>query len=270
MKGITMRMITMSRSLFLAAAVFALPTWASPAAQPDLDTSTRAALQTPLLDPGVYLRSRLRAPHAKAALDAQPVSVSLAIVQHGPGIVQKAPRAAYAGLDDKAVRALQEQEDRALLLGAIGRVVVAKEPAALPALQALLSSSAEPAVRAEAAARLGELSPQAAVTTTLLGVADDDSGVVREAAMAGLAAQRSDSSLNALLAFAVDGRDAVRQVAALRALPVAGSAWAWKAQGDVARGAAFRADALRALDSVNGGGDVAAAVKDARARLSKR
>jgi hypothetical protein len=73
---------------------------------------------------------------------------------------------------------------------------------------------------------------------------------VRGAACVGLGKVRTSAALVALTPFVLDEVDAPRQRAALRALAVLGSKWAWQARGDLAGGDAIRHDALALLAQV--------------------
>jgi hypothetical protein len=86
----------------------------------------------------------------------------------------------------------------------------------------------------------------------------------------GLGSQRSEASLRALEPFVVDGKDPVRQLAAVNALASLGSKWAWKAKGDEEQGARVRKASLALLSQAkkNAGSDaVSRALLDVEARL---
>lgn len=104
----------------------------------------------------------------------------------------------------------------------------------------------------------------------LLRSAGDPDARVRESAMVGFAKVRSDAAFAALAPFVLDTRDEARQLAAVRALPVLASKWAWQARGDLATGQRLRTKARALVATVERSASTSAVVRaldDVEARL---
>lgn len=204
------------------------------------------------VDPRVYLKARKPVPSAIADLKLAPLDVSLRILKDGPEGFLVEDSAYPPALDHKAREELRVLERRALLVGAL-HAVADQKPTGVASLIAGQLAARDPLVRAEAADQLGELGDIDTVVTVLARVAREDADVrVREAACVGLAKARSLNALSALAPFVLDSSDEARQRAAIRALPVLGSKWAWQARGDVAGGRAVRTEARALLAKVTG------------------
>lgn len=220
-------------------------------------TLASASLATPAairgVDPRVYLKARKPVPAAIADLKAAPVELSRRIISDGPDgflVGDDAYPAALAAEPRSALRAL---ERRALVIGALHALALRKPVDAHDLIASQLAAR-DPLVRADAAdqlGQLGQLDNVDSIVTLLARVAREDQDVrVREAACVGLAKARSQASLLALASFVLDDSDELRQRAAIRALAVLGSRWAWQARGDVAGGAAIRQEARALLAKV--------------------
>jgi HEAT repeat protein len=205
------------------------------------------------VDPRVYLKARKPVPHAIAELKKAPIDASLHILTDGPESFLADASAYPAHIDATARATLRVLERRALLIGAI-HAVANKKPATAVRLLSSQLVARDALVRAEAADELGELTlleGGASVVPALADTAMSDANArVREAACVGLAKVRTSAALVALTPFVLDESDAPRQRAAIRALAVLGSKWAWQARGDVAGGAAIRQEALALLARV--------------------
>lgn len=249
--------------VLLAAVTTALP---SPARAADEDTAAPASVKG--VDPRVYLKARRPAPHAVRELKAAPLEVSLRILRQGPGAFLVDERAYPRHLKEVERLRLRTLEEQALLTGALA-AVAEKNPPEATTLIAPFLKHADPRVRAEAAERLGQT--RGDVVELLVEVARADVDVtVRGAACAGLGRHRSAAALSALAPFVVEDDkddDSLRRVAAVRALGVLGSSWAWQARGDVATGERLRAEARALLARVQGDADVLRAVDEVRPLL---
>lgn len=243
---------------------------ASPVRAADEDAAAPAVVKG--VDPRVYLKARRPAPHALRELKAAPLEVSLRILGQGPRTFLVDDRAYPRDLKEPERLRLRALEEQALLTGALA-AVAEKNPPEAATLIAPFLKHADPRVRAEAAERLGQTHGDVVELLVEVARADVDA-TVRGAACAGLGRHRSAAALAALAPFVVeddkdDDRDSVRRVAALRALGVLGSSWAWRARGDVATGERLRAEARALLARVEGDvdADVMRAVDEVRPLL---
>ncbi|MBM4280284.1 MAG: hypothetical protein FJ137_05845 [Deltaproteobacteria bacterium] len=263
-------------ALALSPPLTAAPT--SPAALASSSSSRSSTVGTtswpPLsgLQPAVYLRKRNHDPDVTADLRALPaerrVDVALALLAAPARALPLADDDAYpAGLDDKDRARLRRLEVRAARTGALLVLGDSDDPRALPALLRAVAGDADRAdanradadradadhVTALAAERLGQQRHVPGVTAALQRVAVDAarSDAVRAGACAGLGRHRgrfAEAALDALVGIAADKQTPDNVVvAALQATANLGSSWAWQADGDVARGAALRAQARAAL-----------------------
>jgi hypothetical protein len=274
--------------LFAAALLFApvaasSPPLASPspaALSSSLSSSSSSSFSPlpplPGLLPGAYLKKRNHDPDITADLQALPaarrVDVALALLAAPASALPLAPAADYpAGLSEKARSRLRQLEVRAARTGALVVLGGAEDARARAALVKAIDD-ADDHVAAVAAERLGSQRDDAVVDVLARVAADDHRTVdVRAGACAGLGRHREDSAERALAALLSTASDKAAPppvaVAALHAVANLGSSWAWQASGDVARGAALRAQARVALSALSVDGDVAAARDSVLLRL---
>jgi hypothetical protein len=248
--------------VLLTAAVFApssgalaAPSGVAAAPPPTTTTMTRwPAL--PGLQPSIYLQKRNRDPDISADLRALPprlrVDVALAILASDDDALPLAPLDSYPrGWEQKARDRQRSLDIRAARTGAL---LVLGETDEVGARSALIRAIDEEDVRvaAIAAERLGQHKGAKDVVDVLLKVARDDARAieVRSGACAGLGRHRgphAERALEALLVVARDERTPKAVVdASWQAALNLGSAWAWQARGEPARGLALRARARAA------------------------
>lgn len=242
----------------LGASVIAVVVGASGAAHASPASSEQVVLKG--LDPHAYMQRRHRQPDVSQELQALPMATVLRVLRDDDAVAF-APSDAYAtGLKPGVKDAMRIRERQAVKQGALLVLSRSTDPRVAAAIAAAVDDE-DPAVAAIAAERLGDLRPDPAISVLKSVVADHDRAVaVRAGACAGLGRARSAEALDVLLAVVEgddnDDNDEVVKGAALQAIALLGSRWAWEARHDVATGAALRTRAVQRLSALPLKGDV--------------
>jgi hypothetical protein len=242
----------------LGASVIAVVVGASGAAHASPARSEQVVLKG--LDPHAYMQRRHRQPDVSQELQALPMATVLRVLRDDDAVAF-APSDAYAtGLKPGVKDAMRIRERQAVKQGALLVLSRSTDPRVAAAIAAAVDDE-DPAVAAIAAERLGDLRPDPAISVLKSVVADHDRAVaVRAGACAGLGRARSAEALDVLLAVVDDDddddNDEVVKGAALQAIALLGSRWAWEARHDVATGAALRTRAVQRLSALPLKGDV--------------
>ena len=238
----------------LGASVIAVVVGASGAAHASPARSEQVVLKG--LDPHAYMQRRHRQPDVSQELQALPMATVLRVLRDDDAVAF-APSDAYAtGLKPGVKDAMRIRERQAVKQGALLVLSRSTDPRVAAAIAAAVDDQ-DPAVAAIAAERLGDLRPVPAISVLKSVVADHDRAVaVRAGACAGLGRARSAEALDVLLAVVDDDDDDDVKGAALQAIALLGSRWAWEARHDVATGAALRTRAVQRLSALPLKGDV--------------
>ena len=238
----------------LGASVIAVVVGVSGAAHASPATSEQVVLKG--LDPQAYMQRRHRQPDVSQELQALPMATVLRVLRDDDAVAF-APSDAYAtGLKPGVKDAMRIRERQAVKQGALLVLSRSTDPRVAAAIAAAVDDQ-DPAVAATAAERLGDLRPGPAISVLKSVVADHDRAVaVRAGACAGLGRARSAEALDVLLAVVDDDDDDDVKGAALQAIALLGSRWAWEARHDVATGAALRTLAVQRLSALPLKGDV--------------
>ena len=230
----------------------------------------QAALKLDGLDPQHYMQRRNHLPDVSAELAGLPLA-QLERVLQGKDIVYAADDAYPASLKPAERAAWRAKETRAVKLGALlalSRHAAAHDGdrAAVAAIVGSALADADVKVAVVAAERLGDVRAQDAVAVLgAIALSDADVGV-RAGACAGLGRVRDEAAAIAL-ADVVRGADNDDvKVAAIIAMQQVGSSWAWSARKEDARGAAIRAELVKALSAL----PLSGAVDVERLKLLKR
>lgn len=237
------------------------------------DHEARGAVSIAGVDPRVYLRARKAEPSAVRELRELPAEVAIRILTEGPDafLADAAHYPAHLTVDE--VARLRLLEIRALTRGAMAALVAhagRSQPALVVAHLRPFLMHPDPTLRAEAAERLGQSGGD--VVAMLAGLAwSDPEPQVRAAACAGLGQHRSAEAFAALEPLVLGGNDPNRQVAAVRALGVLSSRWAWQARGASDEGDRLRARArmvmARLEEATRPPAELAEAIRDIAMRL---
>lgn len=171
------------------------------------------------VDPRIYLRAMRPEPHALLELKRSPVDVSVAILEGHAARYLADMRAYPRDLKPGEIELLREDETRALVEGALAAVAAKRHPRAKLLIEAWLEDS-DARVRAAAAERYGEAGGE---LKALVALAHDADPRVRVGACMGLGKLRTEAGVEALAQLARDGRDVERQIAAVRAIGLAGA-----------------------------------------------
>lgn len=219
---------------------------------PALSSSSSPPIALTGLKPATYLLRRNQRPDVVDEIRALPVEARLRLLtSEGSWLVVNDERT--AALKPAVLDQLRQQERYAVKAGAMLALVKESDPRVTPAIRALLNDRDEQLAQI-AAERLGERRDDDTVVSTLQALAAEQarSVDVRSGALAGLGRQRTAPALQALLAVVADA-DAppALQLAGLVAIEHLGSRWAFEARGDVATGAALRAQAVQALAALS-------------------
>lgn len=238
----------------LGAAVIAIVVGVSGAASASPAASEQVVLKG--LDPQAYMQRRHRQPDVSQELQALPMATVLRVLRDDDAVAF-APSDAYAtGLKPGVKDAMRIRERQAVKQGALLVLSRSTDPRVAAAIAAAVDDE-DPAVAATAAERLGDLRPDPAISVLKSVVADHDRAVaVRAGACAGLGRARSAEALDVLLVVVEGDDDAVVKGAALQAIALLGSRWAWEARHDVDTGAALRTRAVQRLSALPLKGDV--------------
>ena len=238
----------------LGASVIAVVVGASGAAHASPASSEQVVLKG--LDPHAYMQRRHRQPDVSQELQALPMATVLRVLRDDDAVAF-APSDAYAtGLKPGVKDAMRIRERQAVKQGALLVLSRSTDPRVAAAIAAAVDDE-DPAVAAIAAERLGDLRPDPAISVLKSVVADHDRAVaVRAGACAGLGRARSAEALDVLLAVVEGDDNEVVKGAALQAIALLGSRWAWEARHDVATGAALRTRAVQRLSALPLKGDV--------------
>ena len=238
----------------LGASVIAVVVGASGAAHASPASSEQVVLKG--LDPHAYMQRRHRQPDVSQELQALPMATVLRVLRDDDAVAF-APSDAYAtGLKPGVKDAMRIRERQAVKQGALLVLSRSTDPRVAAAIAAAVDDE-DPAVAATAAERLGDLRPDPAISVLKSVVADHDRAVaVRAGACAGLGRARSAEALDVLLAVVEGDDNEVVKGAALQAIALLGSRWAWEARHDVATGAALRTRAVQRLSALPLKGDV--------------
>jgi hypothetical protein len=242
----------------LGAAVIAVVVGVSGAASASPAASEQIVLKG--LDPQAYMQRRHRQPDVSQELQALPMATVLRVLRDDDAVAF-APADAYAtGLKPGVTDAMRVRERQAVKQGALLVLSRSTDPRNAAAIAAAITAAVDdqdPAVAATAAERLGDLRPGPAISVLKSVVVDHDRAVaVRAGACAGLGRARSAEALDILLAVVEGDDDDVVKGAALQAIALLGSRWAWEARHDVDTGAALRARAVQRLSALPLKGDV--------------
>ncbi len=172
------------------------------------------------VDPRIYLRALRPEPRALLELKRLPVDVSVAILEGHAERYLADLRAYPRDLAPVEIELLREDETRALVEGALAAVATKHHPRAASLIAGWLDHE-DARVRAAAAERYGEVGGEVKVLREL---ADDVDPRVRAGACLGLGKLRSEAGVDALVLLVRDDRDVERQIVALRAIGLAGTA----------------------------------------------
>lgn len=183
------------------------------------DEGTVGTVSIKGVDPRIYLRAMRPEPHALLELKRLPVDVSVAILEGHAARYLADVRAYPRNLAAVEIELLREDETRALVEGALAAVAAKHHPRARALIETWLEDG-DARVRAAAAERYGEAGGE---IKTLMGMAEDPDPRVRVGACMGLGKLRSVDGVDALALLARDGKDVERQVAAVRAIGIAGT-----------------------------------------------
>ena len=204
----------MTRLLWIGCALLGLASFAARA-----DEGTVSAVALKGVDPRIYLRALRPEPHALLELKRSPVDVSVAILEGHAARYQADLRAYPRNLAPAEIELLREEETRALVEGALAAVASKHHPRAKALIEAWLEDG-DARVRAAAAERYGEVGGE---PKTLVAMTRDEDVRVRVGACLGLGKLRTEAAVDALALLARDDKDVERQVAAVRAIGLAGT-----------------------------------------------